>query len=115
MDIKQKVFCLSGRFGAAYSFLPENKISPLIQGGITISHMLSMDTKISNSHREISYDNSFGAGFGFYLGAGIELPIGKHKGQVTANYDYVKYTNSPDHPDDKMKTSAFLLKFAYIL
>ncbi len=115
LDIKQKVFCISGRFGAAYSFLPENKISPLIQGGITISQMLSMDTKISNSHREISYDNSFGAGFGFYLGAGIEFPIGKHKGQVTANYDYVKYTNSPDHPDDKMKTSAFLLKFAYIL
>lgn len=115
LDLTQKGFCLSGKFGAAYSFLPEKSISPMIQGGLIISQMLSMDNKIKNSQREISYSNSFGAGFGLYLGAGIEFPIGKHKGQVTANYDYVKYTNSPDHPDDKMKTSAFLLKFSYIL
>ena len=73
--------------GAAYSFLPEKCISPLVRAGVSLDYMFGLRT----THMEGYYNmerNSTDTSFSprYYVGLGAESLVGKHKVSLTANF-----------------------------
>ena len=83
-----KYMDLEFQLGAAYSFLPESKFSPVLRGGLTMDYPTSisrenMDTYIfgGENMQTPRYYN-----YGFYIGAGVDISIKKHVLRIDAEY-----------------------------
>lgn len=73
--------------GAAYSFMPEKHISPLVRAGVALDCLFGLETiNMEGYHatNKVSLDNSFSPRY--YVGLGAESMVGKHKVSLTANF-----------------------------
>ena len=73
--------------GAAYSFLPEKRISPLIRAGVSLDYLLGLETEHMEGYHatnKVSLNKSFSPRY--YVGLGVESKLGTHKVSLTANY-----------------------------
>lgn len=84
-DYKVKALDIELQIGAAYSFIPAKRFSPLIRGGFTISNLAGLDTENMNNYK-ISGMSSSSIDVGLYAGIGGEMTVGGHKVSLTANY-----------------------------
>ena len=106
-DSRQLTGCpLQTQWGLAYLFNTEKKVSPLIRGGITFNHLLGASGK---GMEGVSGDNKKfqDMDFGFYVGAGADIALGKHTLRLSINYDYsssIGLFNAMDN--ESLKTSA---------
>jgi hypothetical protein len=106
-DSRQLTGCpLQAQWGLAYLFNTEKKVSPLIRGGITFNHLLGASGK---GMEGVSGDNKKfqDMDFGFYVGAGADIALGKHTLRLSINYDYsssIGLFNAMDN--ESLKTSA---------
>lgn len=73
--------------GAAYSFLPEKRFSPLVRAGVSLDYLFGMKTQHTEAYYDTnrkSQDKSFSPRY--YVGIGAETKVGTHKVSLTANY-----------------------------
>lgn len=73
--------------GAAYKFLPEKKISPLIRAGVSLDYLFGLKTERMEGYysaKNLSEDKSFSPRY--YIGIGADMKIGKHIISLTGNY-----------------------------
>ena len=78
---------VSLQVGAAYSFLPEKRISPLVRAGVALDYLLGLETVHMEGYHatnKVSLDKSFSPRY--YVGLGAESMIGKHKVSLTGNF-----------------------------
>ena len=78
---------LSLQVGAAYSFMPEKRISPLVRAGVALDYLLGLKTENMSGYHDtnkVSLDKSFSPRY--YVGLGAETMVGKHKVSLTANF-----------------------------
>lgn len=82
---KLKYLDLGLQVGAAYSLMPEWKVSPVLRGGVNVGQIVSGSqenlTSFSISNDELNLSN-----IGYYVGAGFDIPIQKHVLRVSAEY-----------------------------
>lgn len=77
--------------GATYSFKPENRISPVIRGGLAVEQPISPTIKNLIGYHVGKGVESIHAAVGFYLGAGTDIALGTHQFRLAAEY---KWTHS---------------------
>ena len=78
---------VSLQVGAAYSFLPEKRISPLVRAGVSLDYMFGLKATHMEGYYNMernSEDKSFSPRY--YAGLGAEAMVGKHKVSLTANF-----------------------------
>lgn len=81
---------LSGHIGAAYSFLPKQRLSPVVLGGLSIDYLTSLKIKGLENYMELSAVSSNpGSIFniGFYVGGGVDVVLGQHSIRLSVCYD----------------------------
>ena len=81
-----KFIDLELQVGAAYSFMPESNISPVLRGGLVVDQPVAISMKHLNSFHVGKGENSITAAVGFYIGAGADIPFLRHKLRLTAEY-----------------------------
>ena len=72
--------------GAAYSFLPDKCVSPIIRAGMIWNDRLSTKTEHMGDYY-VGHINSSSSNFGYYIGAGADIALGKHSVRLSAEYD----------------------------
>ena len=77
--------------GATYSFKPENRLSPVIRGGLAVEQSISPTIKNLIGYHVGKGVESIHAAVGFYLGAGTDIALGTHQFRLAAEY---KWTHS---------------------
>ena len=92
MDVSKGQYRLKGctletQWGVAYRFLSDRKVSPLVRGGVSFNHLLGSSHE---NMQDISGGNrhNMDIDFGFYLGAGADVNIGRQLLRLTVNYEY---------------------------
>ena len=110
-DTEVKFSNVGFQLGAMYRFVPEAKISPLVRGGMSLDLLFGYDTKnfegyYGNNHNE-NYHQTVSVGF--YVGAGGDMAIGKHKLSLTGNYVYRNYGHYP------LKAPMFTINLGLVL
>ena len=90
-----KFIDLEVQLGAAYSFLPDSKFSPILCGGMAIDNPTSISREnlrtywfAGDNFDEPSYYN-----VGFYIGAGVDIVIKKHVLRINAEYKKLSNTD----------------------
>lgn len=90
---KLKYLDLGLQVGAAYSLMPEWKVSPVLRGGVNVGQIVSGSqenlTSFSISNGELNLSN-----IGYYVGAGFDIPIQKHVLRVSAEYKRTRTSHS---------------------
>lgn len=82
------------QIGAAYSFMHQSKVSPVVRGGIAAEQAVYMKTKnLLGYHvgKGRKGTDVMHAEAGFYLGAGVDVVLSSHVLRLTAEY---KWTHS---------------------
>ena len=90
---KMNYWELELQVGAAYSFKPNAKCSPILRAGLDIDKMVSCTIENLQSFNIGRRDPNTHA-FGFYLGAGVDIPIHKHALRLAADYRKIRRTFS---------------------
>jgi hypothetical protein len=80
-----KYFCFETQMGAAYSFLPKAKLSPILRGGIVAEVPFAIKCSNLYTLNCANSEDPFFA-FGFYAGVGVDIPIQKHVFRLSADY-----------------------------
>ena len=73
--------------GAAYSFMPTKRISPLLRAGVSLDYLFGLETiNMEGYHatNKVSLNKSFSPRY--YVGLGADALVGKHKVCLTANF-----------------------------
>lgn len=73
--------------GAAYSFMPAKRISPLLRAGVSLDYLFALETiNMEGYHatNKVSLNKSFSPRY--YVGLGADALVGKHKVSLTANF-----------------------------
>lgn len=81
-----KYLNLELQMGAAYSFNPQNKVSPVVRGGVAAEQAVSTKTKNLLGYHVGKGTDDMHAEVGFYLGAGADIVLGSHVLRLTAEY-----------------------------
>jgi len=81
---------LGGHIGAAYSFLPQQRFSPVVLCGLSIDYLTSLKVKGLENYLELNAVTSGSGNFlniGFYVGGGLDVSVGKHCIRLSVCYD----------------------------
>ena len=85
---KLKYLNMEGQLGAAYSFSPQRRLSPIVRGGLVVDQAISATLE----HLEAYYvglgTNNIHMAFGFYIGGGADVAIGSNVLRLTAEYKW---------------------------
>ena len=76
------------QIGAAYSFMPQNKLSPVVRGGLAAEQAVSTKTKNLLGYHVGKGTDDMHAEVGFYLGAGVDIMLSSHVLRLTAEYKW---------------------------
>ena len=85
-----KYLNLEFQLGAAYSFKPENKVSPVVRAGLAAEQSISPKIKNLVGYHVGKGTEEMHATFGFYVGAGTEISLGRHLLRLTAEYKWTR-------------------------
>lgn len=82
--------------GISYKFLPKNTISPLIHAGINMEFPFSVKDENMEGYW-VSYrrKNVFSVEMGYFVGAGVDFPLGKKTLRLTLDYSTHSAFNTP--------------------
>lgn len=107
---------INGEFdlGLAYNFMPDNKISPVLRGGIMVWKPFGKDSEGLDRYYVGSGNAMIGeqpieVKTGFYAGAGCSFNVGEHKLTTVLNYHYRNNSRV------LFKTPALSLSIGYVL
>ena len=85
---KLKYLNMEGQLGAAYSFSPQRRLSPIVRGGLVVDQAISATLE----HLEAYYvglgTNNIHMAFGFYIGGGADVAIRSNVLRLTAEYKW---------------------------
>lgn len=85
---------LEGNIGAAYSFLPGKKVSPLLRAGYSFGQILGMkDENLKTGKRTFSVAKNEMCN-GYYVGGGADATLGRHVVRLSLNYTWRKESQS---------------------
>lgn len=87
-DVTEKFTCYGLQIGASYKFLADKSVNPFVHGGFKAMHFNEMEA----SYGELN--DRGGEGVGFYVGAGLHIPLQHFGLRLSANYYYTQ--NSMD-------------------
>ena len=90
--IDLKYWDLGLQIGAAYSFLPESKYSPVLRGGVAAGKPFAIKKTNFNCFK-FDIDDSVTPALGFYVGAGVDIAIQKYVLRLTAEYQWTHSSN----------------------
>lgn len=88
-----KYIDLELQLGVVYSFKPQSKYSPVLRGGLVAEKPVDCTRKNLNLY-EVYKKDIVSVGYGFYLGAGVDLPIQHHLLRLAAEYKWANFKNS---------------------
>jgi len=90
-DAMVKFFNLEEQIGVAYHFSDARVVTPVLSAGLSLNEMMSKKTRnVEQTSMAQSVDSqSFSAGG--YLGAGVDVPIGKHDLDISGKVTYRRY------------------------
>ena len=83
-DYKLSFLNIELQLGAAYRFSAENKITPFLHGGFFCNQKFASNGLVSEFYD--GEPSAMGLRLGFYAGAGVDFPVGKHIARIEANY-----------------------------
>lgn len=89
---KLKYLDIEGQIGAAYSFMPESKFSPILRGGLSFDHPISLSSERLRAFKYIDENWTSQRFYGYYVGAGIDIAVQKHVIRLSADY---RWANLP--------------------
>ena len=82
---KLKYANLELQVGAAYSLMPEWKVSPVLRGGLDVGQMV-LGTKEDVAHFMIEGGEMNVSNIGYYVGVGVDIPVQKHMLRLAVEY-----------------------------
>ena len=85
-----KYLNLELQIGAAYSFMPQNKVSPVVQGGLAAEQAVSTKMKNLLGYHVGKGTDDMHAEAGFYLGAGVDVMLSSHVLRLTGQYKWTR-------------------------
>jgi len=80
---------LNEQVGVAYRFGNGKRLAPVVRGGLSLGELF----EVKRDHIRGYYAGQYTypqISLGFYVGAGVEMPIGSHSLRLTANYTHAK-------------------------
>lgn len=83
-----KYWNIEGQIGGVYHFCPKKKVSPIVRGGLVIDQALSPSVEHLIGYYVGDGLNELNTCYGFYLGAGIDMPVGSHLLRLSADYKW---------------------------
>lgn len=72
------------QLGAAYRFSSEQKTTPVLHGGLFLNQKFASSGLVADFYDGQS--SAMGFRLGFYAGAGLDFPVGKHTIRIEVNY-----------------------------
>ena len=83
-DYALKALALQWQLGAACDFSPSSAVSPMVHGGLLVNQWLKLkDTSITDFYA--SGHNSLISAAGAYVGAGVDVAMGRHSLRLAAD------------------------------
>ena len=83
-----KYLNIEGQVGAAYSFSPEKRITPVVRGGLAVDQAISPKMEHLDAYHVGKGTDNIHAAYGFYLGAGADVAVGRNVLRLTAEYKW---------------------------
>lgn len=110
-DMHFEYYDLEWQIGLALKLLPDRKVCPFIRGGASINEMLGIETENMKEYKIGRHEQDFRTrlGFGYYIGAGADIAVGKHSIRVSANY----VTHNNDDMAILTKSKAFTIGLGF--
>lgn len=85
---KLKYLNLEGQIGAAYSFCPHKQMSPVIRGGLVANQPVAVKMEHLDAYHVGKGTDNIHTAYGFYLGAGMDIQVGRNILRIAADYKW---------------------------
>ena len=83
-----KFLNIEGQFGVTYSFTPKNRISPVVRGGLVADQPISAKMENLDAYHVGKGTDNIHTAYGFYLGAGMDIQVGRNVLRVATDYKW---------------------------